>query len=146
MSVRIHNVYHYKFSLLLFPTGNISNMRNDIKIKNLTCALFFQMAGQQTIWYFYGRKVILYRLLKIYICHVSHWKNIVLTIVTAKRTQVSRSNLHCYSWVRKKWQSFRYHGKGSTWKLVRYKIKVFSLVSSRDTIFEELKQTKSGIL
>lgn len=56
-----------------------------------------QMAGQQTIWCFCGRKEIRCRLLKIYIYHVSRWKNIKLTIVTARRTQVSHSmHTHCY--------------------------------------------------
>lgn len=48
----------------------------------------FQMAGLQTILFSYGKKVIQYRLLKIFIFHVSHWKNMLPITVTVKRTQV----------------------------------------------------------
>lgn len=46
------------------------------------------MVGQPMIWFSYGRKEILSKLLKTYTCLGSRWRNFLLIIVTARRILV----------------------------------------------------------
>lgn len=46
------------------------------------------MVGQPMIWFSYGRKEILSKLLKTYTCLGSRWRNFLLIIVTARQILV----------------------------------------------------------